>query len=198
MGLDNEDIFAQTPLDENEREGLKSFSVNTRWELDQLEQLNIEKAIEWTIHCRFSADQILTKEFVKKLHHKMMGDVWEWAGTFRRSNKNLGVDWTMIEIELRKLLDDTSFWIRNKTYGPDEITIRFKHRLVKIHCFPNGNGRHSRLMADILVEKVFNKEIFTWNRSRLTNPEEIRKEYFQAIMKADQGNIKPMLLFARS
>ncbi len=197
MGLDNTYFFGQTPLDEDEKEGLKNVAVNTRRELDQLEQLNIEKAIEWTIHRHFNDDQILTEEFIKKLHWRMMGDVWDWAGTFRRSDKNLGVDWTRIYIELRKLIDDTKFWIRNKTYSPDEIAIRFKHKLVKIHCFPNGNGRHSRLMADILIEKVFNGELFTWKRSNLVKHDEIRREYILAIKKADQGDLSPLIQFAR-
>lgn len=198
MGLENEDSFAQTPLDESEKEGLESAIVTYRWELDQLEQLNIEKAIEWTIHRRFNLDHILSKEFIKMLHLRMLGDVWKWAGTFRRSNKNLGVDWTQIETELRMLLDDTQYWIGNKIYDPDEIAIRFKHRLVKTHCFPNGNGRHSRLMADILIEKGFDKKVFTWNRSNLTNPDRTRREYIQAIIQADQGDIGPLLKFARS
>lgn len=198
MGLENDDIFAQTPLDENEKVGLKSISVSTRGELDQLEQLNIEKAIEWTIHRRFDVGHLLSKEFIKRLHLKMFGDVWDWAGTFRRSNKNLGIDWVKIEVELRMLLDDTRYWIKNATYGPDEIVIRFKHRLVKIHCFPNGNGRHSRLMADILIEKVFEGEVFTWNRSNLMKPDEIRRAYILAIKKADQGDYNPLLMFARS
>lgn len=198
MGLENEDIFAQTPLDENEKEGLRNTSVNTRWELDQLEQVNIEKALAWTIHHRFKEDQILNIEFIKKLHQRMLGDVWDWAGTFRRSDKNLGVEWTKIEVELRMLLDDTRYWISNLTYDPDETVIRFKHRLVKIHCFPNGNGRHSRLMADILIEKVFNREVFTWNRSILVKPDEKRREYIQAIIRADQGDITPLIRFARS
>jgi len=198
MGLVSEDIFAQTPLDEDEREGLKNTSVTTRWELNQLEQLNIEKAIEWTIHRQFSTNQILTKEFIMRLHKRMVGDVWEWAGTFRRSNKNLGIDWTKIEIEIRTLLDDTKYWIENKTYGEDEITIRLKHRLVKIHCFPNVNGRHSRLIADILIEKGFHKDVFTWGQSELMKPDEKRKEYIQAIKQADLRDFKPLMKFARS
>lgn len=198
MGLENEYSFTKTPLDENEKEGLKSTTVTTRWELDQLEQLNIEKAIAWTIHLQLKEDRILCVDFIKKLHQRMLGDVWDWAGTFRRSNKNLGIEWTKIEVELRMLLDDTRYWIKNATYGPDEIVIRFKHRLVKIHCFPNGNGRHSRLMADILIEKVFEGEVFTWNRSVLMKPDEIRRAYILAIKKADQGDYNPLLQFARA
>ena len=197
MGLSDTYHYGQTPLDEDEKVGLKNITVNTRQELDQLEQLNIEKAIEWTIHRHFIDDQILTEEFIKKLHWRMMGDVWDWGGTFRRSNKNLGVEWTRIYIELRKLIDDTKFWIRNKTYSPDEIAIRFKHKLVKIHCFPNGNGRHSRLMADILIEKVFNRELFTWKRSDMVKHDEVRREYILAIKKAYQGDLSPLIHFAR-
>ena len=197
MGLSNTYIFGQTPLDEDEKEGLKNVAVTTRWELDQLEQLNIEKAFEWTIHRRFNEDRILTEEFIKGLHKRMLGDVWYWAGTFRRSDKNLGVEWTRIGVELRILLDNSMYWIRNKTYDPDEIAIRFKHRLVKIHCFPNGNGRHSRLMADLLIEKLFNKEVFSWKGSNMVRPDETRREYILAIQQADHGDIKPLVHFAR-
>lgn len=198
MGLDYAYSFGQTPLDEDEKEGLKNSSITTRWELDQLEQLNIEKAVEWTIHRRLDEERILTEEFVKGVHFKMLGDVWDWAGMFRNSDKNLGVEWIHIGVELRKLLDDTRYWIRNKAYPPDEIAIRFKHKLVKIHCFPNGNGRHSRLMADIMIEKVFDKEVFSWKASNMVKPDDVRMEYLAAIHQADHGDIVPLLNFARS
>ena len=127
----------------------------------------------------------------------MLGDVWKWAGKFRKSEKNIGVDWTRISVELRMLLDDTRYWIDNNTYSPDEVAIRFKHRLVSIHCFPNGNGRHSRIMADIIIESVFDKEVFTWNNSNLVKPDDARIEYINSILKADNGNIQPQLDFAR-
>ena len=127
----------------------------------------------------------------------MLGDVWEWGGKFRRSEKNIGVDWIKIGVELRILLDDTIFWIDNNTYPPDEIAIRFKHRLVNIHCFPNGNGRHSRIMADIIIEYIFGKEVFNWNNSNLVKPDNARKEYIDSIKKADNGIIEPLVEFAR-
>lgn len=198
MGLNHTYTFGQTPLDEDEKEGLLNAFLTTKWELDQLEQLNIEKAIEWTIHRNFSADGILREEFVKGLHKRMLGDVWSWAGTFRKSDKNLGVDWRRIGVELKLLLDDTRYWIANKTYEPDEIAIRYNHKLVKIHCFPNGNGRHARLMADILIGKVFKKEVFTWQSSNMVKPDVTRREYIRAIQQADNGDIIPLLQFARS
>ena len=157
MGLDFEYIAGQTPLSEEEKDGLKIKSITTQGELDEFEQLNIEKAVEWTIHKNFKFEKILTEKFIKDLHKRMFSDVWNWAGEFRRTEKNIGIQWTEIGIELKKLIEDTKFWILNKTYSEEEIAIRFKHRLVSIHCFPNGNGRHSRLMADIIMESVFGK-----------------------------------------
>ena len=113
---------------------------------------------------------------------KMYGDVWKWAGEFRKSDKNIGVKWTQIAIELKNLLDDTKYWMDNKTVHPEEIAIRFKHRIVAIHCFPNGNGRHSRMMADIIIESIFGKEVFSWHKSNMVKPDETRKNYIIALL----------------
>ncbi|MCX6233101.1 MAG: mobile mystery protein B [Bacteroidetes bacterium] len=168
MGLDFTYIEGQSPLDEEEKEGLKIKSISTRGELDEFEQHNIEKAIEWTIKHKFTIDEFLTEQFVKELHKQMFNQVWTWAGQFRKSNKNLGVDKLHIGIELRQLLDDCKFWIKENTFSEDEIAIRFKHRMVKIHPFPHGNGRHSRLIADIMTERIFGKKLFSWGNKNLT------------------------------
>lgn len=189
---------SQTPLEDDEKEGLLISSVTTREEFDQIEQLHIEKTIVWLVHKKLSKDRILSEEFIKFLHKKMFGEIWSWGGTFRKTDKNLGINWTRIEVELKKLLDDTGYWIEQQVYEPDEIAIRFKHKLVKIHCFPNGNGRHSRLMADVIIEKIYGEQVFSWNQSRLIRSDVIRREYIQAIHKADQGIIEPLIKFARS
>jgi len=198
MGLELEYHDGQTPIDEDEKKGLLIKSITTNGELNEHEQLNIENAVEWIIQTKFNPDKILTEQFIKKVHKKMFSDVWKWAGEFRKSGKNIGVEWINIGIELKYLLDDTKYWIDNKIYSPDEIAIRFKHRLVKIHCFPNGNGRHSRIMADIIIESVFGKDIFTWNNSNMIKPDETRKKYIAAVKEGDQGNIKPLIEFARN
>ena len=198
MGLDLDYISGQTPLDEDEKEGLLIESISSRGDLDEFEQLNIEKAIEWTIKKKLKKENILTEEFIKALHIRMFGEVWAWAGNYRKSNKNIGVDRTMIGIELRKLLDDTEYWIKNNAYKPDEVAIRFKHRLVKIHCFPNGNGRHSRMMADIIIQSVFGQPVFDWRYSSMVKADATREEYIRAIKKADIGDIEPLLNFARN
>jgi Fic-DOC domain mobile mystery protein B len=197
MGLELEYHDGQTPIDEDEKTGLLIKTISTHGELDEHEQLNIEKAIEWTIQSKFKTQKIFAEAFLKTVHKKMFGDVWKWAGTFRKSEKNIGVEWVKIGFELKTLLDDASFWIEHKTYPDDEIAIRFKHRLVKIHCFPNGNGRHSRIMADIIIESVFKKDVFTWNHSNMVKPDETRRTYITAIKEADKGNMIPLLEFAR-
>ena len=198
MGIEFVYEDGQTPLNEEEKEGILIKSITTHGELDEHEQLNIEKAIEWIIGLKLEKERILTEEFIKTLHKKMLGKVWRWAGEFRRSEKNIGVKWINIGIDLRTLLDDTKFWIENKTFSPDEIAIRFKHRLVNIHCFPNGNGRHSRIMADIIIESVFGETIFTWNHSNMVKANETRAEYIKSIREADKGNIKRLINFART
>jgi Fic-DOC domain mobile mystery protein B len=198
MGLDFNYKDGQTPLDEGEKEGLKIKSITTQGELDEFEQLNIEKAVEWTIRTRLKPEKILSEKFLKDLHKKMYDDVWKWAGEFRKTEKNIGIPWTQIGIELKNLLDDTKYWIENKTFSPEEIAIRFKHRIVSIHCFPNGNGRHSRMMADIIMESIFGNEIFSWNQSNMVKANEIRKQYIKALRDADNGNVIPLIEFAKN
>ncbi len=199
MGLELAYGYGQTPLDDDEKEGLL-VHVNTRQELDELEQRNIEEAIRWTMHRRkrFSRDEILTEGFIKLLHQKMFGDVWSWAGSFRKTDKNLGIDKFQVGIALKTLLDDCGFWITNKTFTEEEIAVRFKHRIVSIHCFANGNGRHSRLIADIIIEKIFLKDFFTWGANDATNSGSTRTKYLDALHAADKGNITPLLVFACS
>ncbi len=198
MGLELQYKDGQTPLDEEEKEGLKIKSISTQGELDEFEQLNIEKAIEWTIHANLKSERILTEKFIKDLHKKMYGDVWKWAGEFRITDKNIGINWIQIGIELKNLIDDTKYWIENKTFSPKEIAIRFKHRIVAIHCFHNGNGRHSRMMADIIIESIFGKEIFSWHKSNMVKADETRKVYIKALREADNGNINPLIKFAEN
>ncbi|GBD91424.1 fic/DOC family protein [bacterium BMS3Abin04] len=197
MGLDSDYINGQTPLDEDEKDGLLISTITTRGELDEFEQLNIQKAIEWTLKNKFNIDKILTEEFAKNLHKKMFDEVWKWAGDFRTTNKNIGVDKFMIGIEVKKLIDDCNFWIKNNAFSPDEISLRYSHRIVQIHLFPNGNGRHSRLIGDIIVNHVFNLPVFTWGRKDLVHKGNARQLYLEALRKADQGNYSKLLEFAR-
>lgn len=198
MGLDFEYISGQTPLDEEEKEGLLIPTISTREELDEFEQQNIEEAIQWLFSRKLKSEIILTERFVLDLHRRMYGKVWAWAGRIRKTDKNLGIDKWQIPTALHVLLNDTLFWVQNKTFEPDEVAIRFKHRIVSIHCFSNGNGRHSRLMADVIIEKIFKKTVFSWGAGDLNANGDVRKEYLRGVKAADQGNIASLLTFARS
>ncbi len=198
MGLDFEYGEGQTALDDDEKEGLLIPTIATRGELDEFEQQNIEQAILWTLKRTFKPDAIFKEEFVKSVHKRMYGDIWAWAGEFRKTNKNIGVDKWQIPTDLHNLLDDAKYWIENGTFSPDELAVRFKHRIVSIHCFPNGNGRHSRLMADIIVNKLFKQPVFTWGAANLVKGGDARAEYLKAVKAADNGEIEHLMKFARS
>jgi len=198
MGLDFEYMDGQTPLDEDDKDGLLISAVATRGELDEYEQKNIEQAVQWIMGRSFKPELVFSEKFVRDVHKRMYGDVWSWAGSFRTTNKNIGMDKLQIPTDLRSLLDDAQYWLENNIYGPDEVAIRFKHRMVSIHCFPNGNGRHSRMMADIIIEKIYKRPLFTWGASDLSGERDIRAKYLEAVKSADQGNYSLLLSFARS
>ncbi|MEX0610434.1 MAG: mobile mystery protein B [Balneolaceae bacterium] len=198
MGLDLEYINGQTPLDEDEKEGLLIPTIATREELDEFEQQNIEESMQWVFNRSVKAETILTEKFICNLHKRMYGDVWAWAGKFRKTDKNLGIDKWQIPMALKNLCDDTLFWIQKETFTADEITLRFKHRIVSIHCFPNGNGRHSRLMADIIISTVYKMPLFSWGTDDLVNEGKVRSNYLKAVRAADNGDFELLLKFARS
>jgi Fic-DOC domain mobile mystery protein B len=185
-----------TPIDPDDKEGLKLPHITTREELNAWEQRNITEAYEWLQQRR--NPQILSEQFIRSLHEKMFDKVWKWAGDFRRSNKNIGVEWTQIPIHLRQLLEDVEFWIEQKTYLSDEIATRLHHRLVQVHLFPNGNGRHARLITDYLLEEKFKKQAFTWGSGNLFNLSEVRSDYINCLRAADKNKYQPLLEFIRS
>lgn len=185
-----------TPIDANEREGLMPTHITTRAELDRWEQDNINEALAWVQ--KRKPTNILNESFMKTLHRKMFCNVWKWAGKFRQTDKTIGISWYNISVELKKLCDDVKYWIDNKTFPDDEIAVRFHHRLVSIHLFANGNGRHARLAADILLVHVLNKPRFTWGNANLIKAGSDRQRYIESLVAADRGDYKKLLEFARS
>lgn len=185
-----------TPLDSNEMEGLLLTHITTRIELDRWEQDNINEALAWVAQRK--PKDILNESFMRQLHKRMFSNVWKWAGNLRQTDKNIGASWYNIPAELKQLCDDTEYWIKNKLFTDDEIAARFHHRLVSIHLFANGNGRHARLMADILLENVLNKAPFTWGSANLIIAGLDRKKYIESLVAADRGDYKPLLDFVRS
>ena len=185
---------AATPLNPEEREGLIPSYITLRGELNEAEQANILEAYGWAFSRKRN---VLDENFLKKLHKRMYGNVWRWAGTYRRSQKNIGVEFYKIPTELHALLNDCRYWVQHSTYPPDEIAARFHHRLVWIHCYPNGNGRHARLAADLLLRQL-GRDRFTWGSANLVDAGATRAAYVAALRAADNRDYGPLLAFARS
>lgn len=197
--MDSRTPHGATPVDP-EAEGLLHAHVSTRAELDELEEANIQIGLEWAVRRAITRGRridVLSEEFLYALHERMFGEVWSWAGEVRRSEKNIGVERHRIRVEVRNLVEDARVWRERQVYSPDEIAVRFHHRLVSIHPFPNGNGRHARLMADLLVMQA-GRPAFTWGGGRLTTTSELRTTYIAALREAAGGDIAPLLEFARS
>ena len=187
-----------TPLDADELTGLIPGHLTTQAELNEWEQLNIVEGDKWA---RKQRKDILTEKFLRQLHRQMFGETWRWAGDFRKSDKNIGVDWLHIGVELKKLLDDVRYQVEHGTFPADEIAVRFHHRLVAIHPFSNGNGRHARMMADLLIERL-GRPRFSWGSrsladANLVDATSVRQNYIAALQAADARDIAPLLAFAR-
>ena len=111
----------------------------------------------------------------------------------------MGVDRHQIPIALRALINDCMYWIKHDTWPAEEIALRFKHRIVQIHCFANGNGGHSRLMGDMIIDHVFGAPVFTWgSRTNLTKAGTGRDLYIRAVKAAGGGDLNPLAIFSRS
>jgi Fic-DOC domain mobile mystery protein B len=199
LALEVTDLFEQpdgaTPLDPDEREGLIPTSIATRGELNAAEEINIAKAARWAY--RQTRGDLLTDDFVKRLHKRMFGEVWSWAGQYRRTDKNIGIGAPDIPVAIHATVEDALYWVGHKSFAADELCARFHHHLVLIHAFANGNGRHARLMADLLIVQM-GEAPFSWGRVSLTNLGETRARYIAALKAADNHDIRPLLKFARS
>ena len=196
------DLFQEpddaTPLDPEKRADLLQSWITNRNDLNEAEQENIVKGAAWARRQRGSKPaDLLTDDYIRTLHKQMFGDVWKWAGKYRQNELNIGIAPNRLPAEMPAMLDDVRFWVDHKTYSPDEIAARLHHRLTQIHAFPNGNGRHARMMADLLVERLGGKA-FSWGGGSLTDIGTLRTKYVAALKAADGHNIKPLLAFVRS
>ena len=184
-----------TPIDPDEAEGLIPLHIRTQSELDAWEQSNIIEGLAWAE--RQGLRDLLEDAFVRELHRRMFGATWRWAGSYRKSDKNIGIDWRHIPVRLRDLLDDIKVQLADLREPIDQTILKFHHRLVLIHPFANGNGRHARVMADLLAYRQ-GRPAFSWGRHLLTSASEIRDEYLAALRRADQRDYLPLFRFARS
>ena len=184
-----------TPIDLNEAAGLIPAHLTLQRELNEYEEANILEATEWLL-ARRRGDP-LDERFIHLVHRRMFNQTWKWAGKPRRSDKNIGVSWYEIPVRLRQMLGDVRAQIQHSAYSPNEIAARYHHRLVVIHVYPNGNGRHARLMADLLLTQLAGRQ-FEWGRGSLVAANELRARYIAALRAADAGDCRPLLEFLES
>jgi Fic-DOC domain mobile mystery protein B len=196
------DLFQEpqdaTALEPEERKGLLQSWITYRRDLNEAEEENIVTGAAWARSRRGRNPlDLLNVDFALMLHKAMFSQVWDWAGTYRRSARNIGIDPYRISTEMVTMFDDVRYWVENGIYPPDEIAVRLHHRLVSIHPFPNGNGRHARLIADLLVERLGHQP-FSWGGGSLVSVGELRGKYGAALQAADRHDVGPLLAFARS
>ena len=185
MALTDPHAPGATPLGPEDLEGLK-LSATTHGELNELEAANIARGQGWALRARATRmPGMLSDQYVQRLHKEMYGEVWAWAGQYRHSDKSIGVTHTKIWTELRTVYDDARYWIEHGTFPADELAIRLHHRLVKVHPFPNGNGRHARMIADLALLRHFKVQRLPWGGNQLVNSDPRRTEYIDALRAAD-------------
>ena len=187
----------QTPLDPDEVAQLLRPAITTRAELDIVEQENITQATSWALARKRKPQTVLDEPFLRRLHKRMFGDVWRWAGAYRQTPRNLGVEPWMITQEIGSLIGDARYWLEHETYDPVELATRFHHRLVAIHPFPNGNGRHSRLAADVLAVSL-GRSPLGWGRGLALDAADLGALYIAALQGADRGDPTDLIAFARA
>ncbi len=186
-----------TPLSPEEQADLIP-NLATREELNEWERQNILEACGWALdEKKILRLDPLTEPYLRQLHRRMFDQTWKWAGRYRTTEKNIGIPFYQIQESLAALVGDARYWLENLTFEPDEISIRLHHRLVYIHPFANGNGRHARLMADVLAQRQ-GRPVFTWGGAELVKAGDFRRRYIDALQAADQNEIGPLLEFARS
>lgn len=192
------DIFTgpegSTPLPAEDQKALRQTWITTREELNEAEQANILDGRAWALRVHAN---LTTESYLMQLHRRMFGNVWSWAGKLRVRETNIGVMPYEIAVKLREFLGDVDYWLAHETYAPDELAARFHHGLVLIHPFTNGNGRHTRLAADLMCRRL-GHDAFTWGGQSLDTDSTTRQAYLTALRAADQHDFAPLLAFVRS
>ncbi len=183
-----------TPLTEEDRMGLIPSYIGTRGDLFDAEERNIAYAL---LRQPPTVADLLDDLYLRDLHRAMFGQVWEWAGQYRIRQTNIGIEPDRIPAAVRLLVGDVAAWVEHQTYEPDETCVRFHHRLVSIHPFPNGNGRHSRICADYL-RIALGETPFSWGLHLDVTTEQLRGYYHAALRAADAGDVRELMIFARS
>lgn len=190
MALIGEIIAGRTSLTVQDLQGLKLPFVKTRAQLSAVEGPNIVSGKQATLTSRKSrVPNMLSVEYLRELHSRMFNDVWDWAAQIPSTElqNEFAASVPGIRPQLSILYADAiEYWLNDKRMTPEEFAVRVHHRVVKIHPFRNGNGRHSRLLADLLLSENFGLETFTWGGSAQLGAGDLyRQPYLEGLKAAD-------------
>ena len=199
MALTGAHAPGATPLSDEDLEGLRIASVKTHGELNEVEAANIIRGQEWALRARSTRlPDMLSDGFLQRLHRSMLREVWTWAGEYRRRDTNIGVPFHRIRERLHEVFADARTWLERGTYSPEEFAVRLHYRIVTVHPFRNGNGRHARMVADLTLVRHFKRPPLPWGNSPLRAADTVRKAYIDALVAADRHDFGPLLAFAIS
>src|SRR5579863_2047948 len=199
MALTGAHARGATPLTDDDLEGLKIPSVRTQGEVNEAEAANVIRGQEWVLRARAARlPDMLSDRFIQRLHVMMFGDVWKWAGEYRPRDTNIGVPHHQIREHLHNLYGDAQTWLEHDTYSPEEFAVRLHYRLVTVHPFRNGNGRHARMVAHAVLARHFERDPLPWRNSPLLDADAARADYIAALVAADNHDFRPLLAFATS
>jgi Fic-DOC domain mobile mystery protein B len=196
--IEGQDPDGATPLGPDEKSGLMHPHVATKAELNELENANILQGLAWLNSLpKVTTDVVLSRDFVIELHKRMFGDTWLWAGVYRQREMNIGCDPLQVGPNLHNLIEDIKCWIEFDHYPSLEVSARIQHRLVLIHPFANGNGRHSRIFTDCIRHFSLGLPPLVWAAGNLDQQNEERKNYIRGLQQADAGDYEPFIEYLR-
>lgn len=197
MEIERPEGDGSTPVDERQVHGLRARAITTQAELDAAEQANILQALEWARRARSLAfPRLLSAPVIRNVHKRMFDQVYAWAGMQRTQELNIGCEPRLIAERLYNLCEDVKAWTVHEHWPPEETAVRFHHALVLIHVFPNGNGRHARLMADLLLARRYRMSPLGWGGRAFQRAGALHDEYIAAMRRADNGDFAPIVDFA--
>lgn len=179
-----------TPL--NDYSGLIPKTILTQNDLNRAEAENIFLAQKKYLFGNIGSPKYwFNIPTLKAIHKAMFGNVWVWAGDFRKSITSIGIEPYKVPYQLGELCADVDAWVHNcDGLGILEQAARIHHRLVLIHPFENGNGRFSRLIADRYL-LAFDCKHPNW--PYLEDNDAIRSQYIASLKAADRGDYEPLL-----
>ena len=153
--------YGETPIPGDELAALVPHVIDTlaapitRADIYDLESAVLQDVTETQLAAALDGsltlDDLLNDYFLRDLHTQLYGDIWMWAGRWRQYEVNIGVAPEHIAVELRSAMGNIGYrWERAADWTPRELGVAVHAEAVRVHPFTDGNGRTTRLLADLV------------------------------------------------